>query len=104
MFSFKNSGVIFPSLSIAFGVLVGAAPLYPKTINVAGGGLPNSKLPIVVSESGIRDIQLAQFLENLEVSFFTAGSSNITKWGTSGYSNDSIEIVSKIAAVSALLP
>ncbi|KAF2181008.1 hypothetical protein K469DRAFT_692524 [Zopfia rhizophila CBS 207.26] len=104
MFSFKIAGGILPSLYIAFSALVDAAPLCPKTINTAGGGLPNTTLPAAVSEGGIKEIQLAQFLENLEVSFFTAGSANITKWGTNGYSNDSIEIVSKIAAVPLIPP
>ncbi|KAH7111070.1 ferritin-like domain-containing protein [Dendryphion nanum] len=78
--------------------LVSATPLCPETIDVAGGGLPNSTLPSTVSESGIREIQLAQFLENLEVEFFTTGLTNITDWGTTGYSNNSVEIVGRIAA------
>ncbi|KAH8704538.1 ferritin-like domain-containing protein [Phaeosphaeriaceae sp. PMI808] len=78
--------------------LVSAAPLCPETIDMAGGGLPNTTLPSAVSERGIREIQLAQFLENLEVEFFTAGFANITDWGTTGYSNNSAKIVGKIAA------
>jgi hypothetical protein len=69
---------------------------------MAGGGLPNTKLPSSVTQTGIREIQLAQFLENLEVDFFTKGSANITGWGTTGYSNDSAEIVGKIAAVGII--
>jgi hypothetical protein len=82
---------------------VTAAPLCPKTIDMAGGGLPNTTLPSTVSNSGVREIQLAQFLENLEVEFFTTGFTNITDWGTTGYSNNSAEIVGKIAAVGVLL-
>ena len=81
--------------------LVSAAPLCPETIDMAGGGLPNTTLPSIVSESGIREIQLAQFLENLEVELFTTGFTNITDWGTTAFSNNSAEIVGKIAAVSA---
>ncbi|KAF2186049.1 hypothetical protein K469DRAFT_687464 [Zopfia rhizophila CBS 207.26] len=79
-------------------VLVDAALLCPETIITAGGELPNTTLPAAISGSGIQEIQLAQFLENLEVSFFTVNSANIKKWDRGGYSNDSIEIVSKIAA------
>jgi hypothetical protein len=78
--------------------LIRAAPLCPE-IDMAGGSLPNTTLPSTLSESGIREIQLAQFLDNLEVDFFTTGYANITAWGTTGYSNDSAEIVGKVAAV-----
>jgi len=94
---------LFPVLSFTFGVLVSGAPLCPDIISTAGGGLPNGTLPPAVSQSGIKEIQLALFLENLEVSFFTAGVANISRWGTNGYANDSMEIVNKIAAVSVLL-
>lgn len=62
---------------------------------------PNTTLPSTITECGIREIQLAQFLENLEVDFFTTGFANITAWGTTSYSNNSAEIVGKIAAVGA---
>lgn len=94
---------LFPVLSFSFGVLVSGAPLCPDIISTAGGGLPNSTLPPAVSQSGIKEIQLALFLENLEVSFFTAGVANISRWGTNGYANDTMKIVNKIAAVSILL-
>jgi hypothetical protein len=102
MLSFKSLTVIFWTLSTIFDVYVGAAPPCPETIDIAGGGLPNGAFPTAISESGIKEIQLALFLENLEVSFFTGGSANITNWGIGGYSNDSIEIVRKVAAVSTL--
>jgi hypothetical protein len=73
-----------------------------QTKSLAGGGLPNGALPAEVSRSGIKDIQLAQFLENLEASFFSAGSANISKWGTGGYPNNSIDIIEQISAVSAI--
>lgn len=76
-----------------------ATPLSPETIQLAGGGLPNTTLPSVITKRGMREIQLAQFLENLEVSFFTQGFTNITSWGTLGYRNDSAKLVGKIAAV-----
>ncbi|KAF2452291.1 hypothetical protein BDY21DRAFT_294965 [Lineolata rhizophorae] len=79
--------------------LVSAAPLCPETIDMAGGGLPNTTLPSTVSDSGVREIQLAQFLEILKVEFFTARFTNVTDWGKTDYSNNSAEIVGKIAAV-----
>ncbi len=81
-------------------VFAQVTPLCPDIIFTAGGGLPNTTLPNTVSASGIGEIQLAQFLENLEVEFFTVGAANLTSWGTAGFSNDSAEIVTKIAAVS----
>jgi hypothetical protein len=101
--SHQSATMISSAISIfllgASTFLVNAAPLCPETIDMAGGGLPNTTLPSVVSKGGIREIQLAQFLENLEVDFFTTGFMNLTDWGTAGYSEDSVEVVGKIAAV-----
>jgi hypothetical protein len=57
----------------------------------------------VISTDAIKELQLAFFLENLEASFFTVGLTNITGWGTDGYPNDAIQVVSKVAAVSVLI-
>jgi hypothetical protein len=100
MLSIKSPAVIFLILSTISDVFVGAAPLCSETVDIAGSGLPIRTLPTAISESGIREIQLAQFFENLEVSFFTGGSGNITKWDIDGYSNNSIETVRKVVAVS----
>jgi len=89
--------------SIAIG-LAAAAPLCSNVTHVAGGGLPNSGRPLLLSPAAVKDLQLALFLENLEVSYFSSGLSNITKWGTNGHPNDTIEVVSKVAAVSEFLP
>ena len=61
-------------------------------------------MPPSISASAVKDFQLALFLENLEVSFFQAGLADITKWGANRYPNDTIEIVTKVAAVSGLAP
>ncbi len=74
-------------------------PICFNTINLAGGGVPITTLPDSISPSGIREIQLAQFLKNLEVNFFTTRFANITSWGTTSYPNSSAEIIGKIAAV-----
>ena len=97
------NGLLYAS-SIVVGSLVAAAPLCNNTINVAGGSLPDIGMPPSISASAVKDFQLALFLENLEVSFFQAGLANITKWGAYGYPNDTIEVVTKVAAVSALAP
>jgi hypothetical protein len=85
--------------SIAVVSLTEAAPCS----NIAGGGLPNSAKPTMISASAVKDLQLVLFLENLETSYFLTGVTNITQWGLRGYPNDTVEIVSKVAAVSVLL-
>jgi hypothetical protein len=64
--------------SIAIG-LAAAAPLCSNVTDVAGGGLPNGGRPLLISPVAVKDLQLALFLENLEVSFFSSSLSNITK-------------------------
>lgn len=90
--------------SLFAGSLVAAAPLCNNVTDIAGGGLPNIGKPPSISESAVKGFQLALFLENLEVSFFQAGLSNITEWSHNGYANDTIEVVTEIAAVSGLAP
>jgi hypothetical protein len=87
--------------SVAVGSLVAAAPC-PNMSDIAGGGIPNSAKPTIISASAVKDLQLALFLENLETSYFLTGLTNITQWGLSGYPNDTAEIVNKLAAVSVL--
>lgn len=88
---------------IALGSFAIAAPLCSNITDVAGGGLPNSNEPLLISPAAVKDFQLALFLENLEASFFSSGLANITKWDTYGYPNNTIEIVSKVVAVSNFL-
>jgi hypothetical protein len=97
-------GRLLYTSSIVVGSLVAAAPLCNDTADVAGGSLPDIDLPPSISASAVKDFQLALFLENLEVSFFQAGLANITKWSATGYPNDTIEVVTKVAAVSGLAP
>ena len=87
------------AVSLCFGLLASCTP-YSDAATTAGGGPPNSPVPAEISVSGAKDIQLTEFLENLEVSFFSAGSANLSNWGTDGYSNSSINTVNRIAAVS----
>lgn len=78
---------------------VAAAPLSSDVAIQAGGGLPNNGFPTLISEDAIKEFQLTLFLENLEAFFFKSGLANLTSWETSGYSNDTAEVISKIAAV-----
>ncbi|KIW54613.1 hypothetical protein PV05_06962 [Exophiala xenobiotica] len=75
-----------------------AAPLCSDTISTAGGGIPDSGEPAMVSAEAVKEFQLALFLENLESSYLQSGLQNISSWGTAGYPNDTTEVLSKIAA------
>lgn len=86
--------------SCTIGGLIAAAPLYFKTIDTVGGGPLNGGIPTVISTGVVRKLQLAQFLENLEVLFFNTSLTDITRWGTNRYHNDTIEVVSKITALT----
>ncbi|KIW92335.1 uncharacterized protein Z519_07319 [Cladophialophora bantiana CBS 173.52] len=67
---------------------------------LAGGGLPNQPGSPRVSQSGLGNFQLANFLENLESAFFQEGLINYTQWGTGGQTNgvSNMAVVSRIAA------
>jgi len=97
------NGLLYAS-SIVVGSLVAAAPLCNNTTDIAGGGLANADMPPSISASAVKDLQVALFLDTLERSLFLAGMTNITKWNTTGYPNDTIEVVTKVAAVSTLAP
>jgi len=97
------SGLLYAS-AIVVGSFVAAAPLCNSTTAAAGGSLPDISKPSSISTSAVKGFQLALFLENLEVSFFQTGLTNITKWSTNGYPNDTIEVVTGVAAVSDLAP
>jgi hypothetical protein len=96
-------GLLYAS-AIVIGSFVAAVPLCNNTTAAAGGGLPDIGKPSSISTSAVKGIQLALFLENLEMSFFQTGLTNITKWSTNGYPNDTIEVVTGVAAVSGLAP
>ncbi|KAF2260222.1 hypothetical protein CC78DRAFT_547702 [Lojkania enalia] len=87
---------IFAAISLSFATFARCAP-FPD-IGIAGGGPPNSPVPVEISVNGAKDVQLTQFLENLEVSFFSAASTNLSTWDTTAYSNSSIDTVNRITA------
>src|SRR5438094_10450330 len=99
-FSTNFSSILYTS-SVILVAITAAAPFCPNTTNTAGGGLPNSEIPILISDTAVKEFQLALYLENLEASYFQTGLKNVTLWGTNGHPNDTIEIISKIAAVSS---
>lgn len=84
---------------VALGSLVTAMPCSQVRAS-AGGGPPNGQIPTMVSKNAIQELQLAHFLENLKVSFFNVGLTNLMSWGTNGFSNDTVRTVRKVAAVS----
>jgi hypothetical protein len=42
--------------SIIIGSLMAAAPLYNNTIDMAGGGLPNTDMPLTISASAAKGL------------------------------------------------
>jgi hypothetical protein len=100
MYFFKDLAVFLYTYSVAMGGVAAAASLCSESIATAGGGQPNSILPTDISANAKNGLQFAHFLENMQVSFFNAGLKNLTEWGASELRNDTMEIVSKIAAVS----
>lgn len=69
---------------------------------IAGGSIPNVSQPLILSSSAQVGFQLLQFLEILEVYLYYEGLQNFTTgvYSTSGFPNDTIEVVTKTAAVS----
>ncbi|KAF2176533.1 hypothetical protein K469DRAFT_606843 [Zopfia rhizophila CBS 207.26] len=98
MYFLTDISALFYASSFTVGGIAAAAPLCSETVDTAGGGPPNSVMPTAISAGAIKELQLAHFLENMEASFFNAGLTNITEWGTTGLPNDTIEVISKIAA------
>ncbi|KKY22686.1 putative sexual development protein [Phaeomoniella chlamydospora] len=82
---------------IALANLAAGAPC-SETVAIAGGGPPDSEIPAVLSTNAAKELQLALFLENLEVSFFNMGLTNFTESNANGYPNDTLQVVKKVAA------
>jgi hypothetical protein len=71
-------------------------------IDVAGGSLLYINKLLSILTSAVKDFQLALFLENLKALFFQTGLTNIIRWNISGYLYNTIEVVSKVTAISDL--
>ena len=99
-----NINALLFAYSIALGGLAATVPLCSDTIDIAGGGTPNSENSTAISMEAIKELQLAVFLENLQVSLFNTGLTNLTGWDMSGYTNDTLQTISIIAAVNSPLP
>lgn len=100
MYSFTCFAPVLSAFILALASFAAAAPLCSDIINTAGGGTPNSGDPMLISSNAVREFQLALFLENLESFYFQTGLQNAFQWGINGYPNDTVEILTKIAAVS----
>jgi len=74
--------------------------LSSAVINTAGGDVPNAPPPPSLSSATLRSFQVAEFLENMESAFFQAGVKNLTAWGAQGYPANTLDVVSRVAAVS----
>lgn len=103
MYFLTAIGALLYASAFTVGGIATEAPPCPESIDTAGGGPPNDGMPTVISAGAIKELQLANFLENMEVSFFNASLTNLTEWDTSRFPNDTIGVVSKIAAVSTLI-
>lgn len=69
---------------------------------IAGGTIPNVSEPLKLSQSAYTGFQLLQFLEILEVYLYYEGLKNLTSgmWDTKGLPADTLEVITKTAAVS----
>lgn len=82
---------------------VSAALMQAKPDNVAdtaGGNVPNGPPPANITDAAITHFQGVNFLENLEAAFFEEGLKNLTEWNDRGYLNFTIDVVTKVHAVS----
>jgi hypothetical protein len=93
---------IFTFVYISSLALGSAATPCPDSIDTARGGLSSGGLSTTIATNVIKELQLAFFLENLELSFFNMSLTNLGQWGTNGYSNNTIQAIEQIAAVSKL--
>jgi hypothetical protein len=87
-------------ITAAAPALVTGTALPQNIAQQAGGGLPNQPGSPRVSQNGIANFQVANFLENLESAFFQEGLLNFTSWGAGGQTNgvNNMNVVSHIAA------
>ncbi|KAF2788131.1 hypothetical protein K505DRAFT_353408 [Melanomma pulvis-pyrius CBS 109.77] len=76
MYFLTDISALLYAISFTVGGIAAAAPLCSETIDKAGGGPPNSVVPTVISASAVKDLQLAP----------------------TELPNDTIEVISKIAA------
>lgn len=92
--------VFLARTAVAVPALVTGTALPPNIAQQAGGGLPNQLGSPRVSQNGLSNFQVANFLENLESAFFQEGLFNFSSWGTGSQTNgmSNIDVVSHIAA------
>ncbi|KAJ9643264.1 hypothetical protein H2204_002160 [Knufia peltigerae] len=90
----------FTKSAVAVPALITGTALPPQITQQAGGGLSNQPGTPKLSQNGINNFQVANFLENLESAFFQEGLMNFTRWGSGGTTNgvSNMNVVSHIAA------
>ena len=64
--------------------------------------MPNAPPPPTLSNITLNDFQVAEYLENMESAFFQAGVKNLTLWGVDGYPANTLDVVTRVAAVRHL--
>ena len=65
-------------------------PLCSETIDIAGGGIPDSETSTPISIEALKEVQLAVFLENLQVFLFNTILNNLTGGNMSEYTNNTL--------------
>lgn len=96
--------VAIASFALLAASSVLAAPVQGRAdyvADTAGGAPPNGPPPANISDAAIADFQGVNFLENLEAAFFEEGLKNLTKWNEKGHLDFTIDVITKVHAVSS---
>ena len=81
-----------------------AAPMQVRSdaiADAAGGAAPNGPLPANISDAATTAFQAVNFLENIEAAFYEEGLKNLTKWNDDHKLDFSIDVITKVHAVSS---
>ena len=81
-----------------------AAPMHVRSDAVAvaaGGAPPNGPLPANISDAATTALQAVNFLENIEAAFYEEGLKNLTKWNDDHKLDFTIDVITKVHAVSS---
>ena len=91
--------LVFSVLSALIKQATAQSPLCSEPVSSTQYEVSNVAVPTSISTDGIRELRLANFLENLEVSFFSAGMQNTTNWDMDWLPENAPEIIDSIASV-----
>ena len=101
--TFIMRSVAVTSFALVAASSVLAVPMQARSESVAdtaGGAPPNGPPPAKISDDAIADFQGVNFLENLEAAFFEEGLKNLTAWNKDHDLDFTIDVVTKVHAVS----